>query len=352
MGAPIGDESKQSKGGKARAESLSSEDRRRIASEGGRARAEVAATLPKVEYAGVLALGGASIPCAVLSDGRRVLSETGITQAILGGRSGASKRLKKASQESGALLPLFIAPSQLKPFINNVLSEGPLQPISYQDGRRTIRGYDPRILRAVCEVWLRAREAKALQKQQLDKAQRAETLMRALADIGLIALVDEATGYQQFRARDELQKILAAYVSPELMPYTARFPQNFYAELHRVRGWKYAPGSNKRNHYIGKLTNELIYKQLPEGVLDNLRKKNPIIPEKKRRKNLHYRYLTDDVGDPHLQKQIVAVTTLLAVSDDWKDFTRLFSKKFKPQAGDLFALPPPTENENSDTLGI
>lgn len=308
-----------------------------------------AANLPKVDYPGVLEIGGASIPCAVLSDGRRVLSESGITYAILGERSGASKRLKRASQEAGALIPLFIAPSQLKPFIDSALLEGPLQPIQYQEGRRTVVGYDPRVLRAVCEIWLRAREAKALQKQQLDKAQRAESLMRALADIGLIALVDEATGYQQFRARDELQKILAAYISPELMPYTSRFPQNFYAELHRVRGWKYAPGSNRRNHYIGKLTNELIYKQMPDGVLENLRNKNPILPDKKRRANLHYRYLTDDVGDPHLQKQIDAVTTLLSVADDWTEFSRLFSKKFKPRPGDLFFLPPPRDDEGPDT---
>lgn len=341
-------DSKQSKGGAARAEKLSQLERSRIASEGGKARAAVAATLPKVEYAGTLKLGNVSIPCAVLSDGRRVLFETGIAGAILGGRSGASKRLKKAAQNSGALLPLFVAPSQLKPFIDNELVEGPLKPISYQDGRRIVIGYDPRVLRAVCEIWLRAREAGALQKQQLDKAQRAEALMRALADIGLIALVDEATGYQQVRARDELQKILAAYVSPELMPYTSRFPQNFYAELHKVRGWKYAPGSNKRNHYIGKLTNELIYKQLPDGVLEELRKKNPIIPSIGRRRSVHYRYLTEDVGDPHLKNQIIAVTTLLSVSDNWPEFARLFSKKFKPKSDDLFSLPPPSESEEED----
>ena len=235
-GGPMKEDSKQSKGGTARAEKLTPDERKRIAAEGGRARAAAAAALPKVEYSGVLTLGEASIPCAVLSDGRRVLSETGIAQAILGGRSGASKRLKKASQETGALLPLFVAPSQLKPFIDNTLADGPLQPISYQDGTRNVIGYDPRILRAVCEIWLRAREAGALQKQQLDKAQRAEALMRALADIGLIALVDEATGYQKFRARDELQKILAAYISPELLPWAKRFPDAFYEELHRVQG--------------------------------------------------------------------------------------------------------------------
>lgn len=338
-------ENKQSKGGKARAEKLTPEERSRIASEGGKARALAAASLPKVEYPGVLELGDAKIPCAVLSDGRRVLTENGITHAILGVRSGASKRLKRASQEAGALIPLFIAPSQLKPFIDNALLSGPLHPIQYQDGKRVVTGYDARILRAVCEIWLRAREAKALQSQQLDKAQRAETLMRALADVGLIALVDEATGYQKFRARDELQKILSAYISKELLPWSKRFPDSFYEELHRVRGWQYKLGSNARNAYIGKLTKALIYDPLPPGVVQELEKRNPYDPTIKRRKHRHHQLLTKEIGHPHLEKQIVSVTTLLSVSDDWAEFTKLFSKKFPPGPGDLFSMPPPKDED-------
>src|ERR1700730_15592779 len=141
--------------------------------------------------------GAVTIPCAVLDNGQRVLSDNGVTNALLGSRSGASKRARKASEGSGPPLPLFLAPSQLYPFIDNQLVEGPLRPILYRDSSRNAVGYDPRILRAVCEIWLRAREAGALQEQQLDKAQRAEILMRALADVAIIALIDEATGYQE-----------------------------------------------------------------------------------------------------------------------------------------------------------
>lgn len=335
------DETKQSRGGKARAIALSPEERSRIASAAAKARWE--SDLPTVRFSGELHLGDLTIPCAVLENGTRILSENGISNALLGGRSGASKRKKKAAEQAGAHLPLFIAPRQLDPFISNELRDGPLRPIRYRDGRTDATGYDARILRAVCEVWLSARAAGALQPQQLDKAQRAEELMRALADIGIVALIDEATGYQQFRARDELQTILAAYVSPDLLPWTQRFPQNFYAELYRVRGWPYAPGSNKRNHYVGKLTNELIYKQLPDGVLAELQQKNPVDPLKKSRKFKHHQFLTDEIGNPHLEKQIVSVTTLLSVSEDWEEFTRLFCKRFPPGPGDLFSLPPPDE---------
>ena len=66
----------------------------------------------------------------------------GATDAILGGRSGASKRLKKRAEESGALLPVFVAPGQLKPFISNELMNGPFSPIGYISGGKVATGFD------------------------------------------------------------------------------------------------------------------------------------------------------------------------------------------------------------------
>jgi hypothetical protein len=136
-----------------------------------------------------LSIAGSQIPCAIVmgpNGVQRVLSENGITNAILGNRSGASKRKKKASSEEGALVPLFLAPKQLKPFISKAVEDGPLCPIDYLDGSRIVRGYDASILTAVCNVWLKAREAGALQEQQLEKAQKAEILTRALAETGIV----------------------------------------------------------------------------------------------------------------------------------------------------------------------
>lgn len=334
-----------SKGGLARAKSLTPEQRTQIASSAAKARWDEAATLPKLEFSGALTLGAVSIPCAVLSDGRRVLTETGIANAILGRRSGASRRARHAAQEAGSHLPVFLAPERLKPYIDKELEEGPLKPISYRDGRRISIGYDARILRVVCEIWLKARADGALLKSQEDKAQQAELLMRSLADIGIISLVDEATGYQKVRARDALQKILEAYISPELLPWAKRFPDSFYEELYRVRGWNYEAGSNSRNSYVGKLTKALIYDPLPPGVIQELESKNPYDPSKKRRKHLHHQLLTPEIGHSHLERQIVSVTTLLRVSDGWSEFARHFSKAFPPGADDLFALPPPEDDD-------
>ena len=73
---------------------------------------------------------------------QRVLSEHGITKALLGTRSGAAlQRKKKAMEGHGALLPIFVAPEQLEPHISKDLMDGPLSPIDYMDGdRKSVRG--------------------------------------------------------------------------------------------------------------------------------------------------------------------------------------------------------------------
>jgi len=341
------DDSKQSKGGKARKEALSPERRSEIAKASAAARWANAAALPKAEFGSgdePLKIGEVEFDCYVLNNSQRVISQRGMFRGLGITRGGPRDDMRP--DDSGAELPRFATQKWLLPHLSSDLQMALRNPILFNaPGAPRGLGYPATMLPDICDAILSARVAGDTTERQDGIVARAEGLIRAFARVGIIALVDEATGYQQFRARDELQKILAAYVAPELMPYTQRFPQSFYAELHRVRGWKYAPGQTKRNHYIGKLTNELIYRQLPDGILDELKKKNPTVSEKKRRRTLHYRYLTEDIGDPHLQKQIIAVTTLLSVSDDWKEFIKLFSRKFKPKSGDLFAIREPEDGE-------
>ena len=60
----------------------------------------------KATHTGKLQLGEESIPCAVLENGQRIISEFGISNALKS-RSGASKRMKTASSEDGAPVPIF-----------------------------------------------------------------------------------------------------------------------------------------------------------------------------------------------------------------------------------------------------
>ena len=291
----------------------------------------------KAEFKGTLDIGDVSIPCAVLENGQRILSENGMTNALLGTRSGASKRLKKEHAKAGAPLPIFLAPKSLKPFIGKDLLDGPLQPIQYQDGDRIVYGYDASILPMVCDVWLKARESDTLQDQQLDKAQKAEILMRGLAHIGIIALVDEATGYQEVRKRDALQAILDKYLKKEFAAWAKRFPDEFYQELFRLRGWPYDPGSVKRPGVIGKYTNDLVYERLAPGILDELQKKNPVT-ENGYRKVRHHQFLTEDVGHPALAQHLYAVTTLMKAASNWDNFYRSIQRALPKRDAEGFQL--------------
>ena len=152
-------------------------------------------------------------------------------------RSGASKRKKKAMEDQGALLPLFVAPEQLEPYISNELVEGPLAPIDYIEGDRVVRGYDAAILPAVCNIWLRAREDGQLQGQRLGKAQKAELLLRALAETGIVALIDEGTGYEKVRPQNALQEYLKLVVREQLAAWVQKFPEEFFVNIYRLKGW-------------------------------------------------------------------------------------------------------------------
>jgi hypothetical protein len=328
------DDTPQRKGGRARSDSLSPERRRDIAREAATRR--WAGDVLTATHVGILDIGGAQIPCAVLEDGSRVLTQEGFLAAL-----GRSTKPKGRSQQVADGLPPFLSTTSLKTLISQEIIDTTVPiPFRTASGVRAL-GYKADLLPQVCNLFLRARDLGLLTDQQQGIADKCDALVRALAQVGIIALVDEQTGYEKARARNELQKILAAYIAPELLPWAKRFPDSYYEHLHRIRGWKYALGSNARNAYIGNLTNALIYEQLPNGVLEELKARNPRDPETKRRRHTHHEFLTPDIGHPHLERQIVAVTTLLSVSDNWSEFTRLFSKKFPPGPGDLFALVPP-----------
>lgn len=329
----------QSKAGKARLVKISPERRKEIARAGAIARWARAdperASLPRAEYGDEerpLVIGDMRIPCFVLDDERRVL--------ITGGMQDALRMARGGSMVAGMnRFELFASGERIKPFVSNELMDRIRNPINFitPAGARA-HGYEAEILVELCEAVLSARATTKLQKQQLGIAQQCELIMRGLARVGIVALVDEATGFQEVRRRDALHRILEAYISPELMKWAKRFPDSFYEEMFRLHGWDYDPVSVARPGVVGKFTNTYIYDQLPPGVLAELRSVNPA-DENGRRRNRHHQFLTDDVGHPHLERQIAATTTLMRASDDWPTFKRLFGRAF-PKQGDQTELLP------------
>ena len=317
-----------SKGGFARAEKISAEDRSAIAREAALSR--WGRELPAAMNEGRMLLADIEIACAVLDGEKRVLSQQTFLRAV--GRARAAKGGKGSAQLSPGDVPPFLA-DNLRPFISQELLQR-AQPVEFRtkNGRRAY-GYDALLLPLVCEVYLQARDAHKLRAKQFHIADACYLLMRGLARVGIVALVDEATGFQEERAKDELQIILAAYIHKELMPWTKRFPDEFFRHLYRLQGWEFRPGTAKRTPHVGKLINKYIYKKLPDGVLEELRRKNPVTPQGYRRYK-HHQFLTEQTGHPHLDRQITSVMTIMMISDSRAEFEANFEKAFgKPPLG-------------------
>lgn len=224
-------------------------------------------------------------------------------------------------------MPSFIDANNLQPFIGEDLRGG-LIPIEHLTKRgRLDTGYDAKILPLICDVYLDARLADALKKQQIPLAMMAESLIRSFSKIGIIALVDEATGYQYDRERDDLERLLAIYLSEERLKWAKMFPDEFYRQIYRLKKWPYPQGTGK-TPYIGRLTNQYIYEKLPPGVLAKLRELNPRNPLTKRRPATFHQHLSVDIGQPDLRDHLLQVIALLKASSNWRVFERLFARAF------------------------
>lgn len=130
--------------------------------------------------------------------------------------------------------------------------------------------------------------------------EQCKILLRGFAEVGITALVDEATGYQEVRDRLALQKILDKYITNEWAKWTKTFPDEFYKELFRLKCVRYPYGDKgNKPSYVGHWTNDVIYKRLAPGVLRELRENNPRRPSGSRQRK-HHQHLTRDYGHPAL----------------------------------------------------
>ncbi|MGB8993536.1 MAG: P63C domain-containing protein [Desulfobaccales bacterium] len=281
----------------------------------------------KATHDGGLPIGGLVLPCAVLEDGTRVLSERGVEKSLGKKRGGAAYR--KRETDGGGHLPIYLSPTNLKPFISEELSAVVKEPIIYapKHGGRVAHGLRAEALPQICEVWLKARDAGVLKPNQLHIAEMADILIRGLARVGIIALIDEATGYQYDRDRYDLERFLAMYLSEERLKWARMFPDEFYRLIYKLKNWPF-PGGTKRTPLIGKITNRLVYEKLPEGVLEKLRELNPKNPRTKRRPATFHQHLSEDIGQPDLREHLLKVITLLRAASNWHIFERLFARAF------------------------
>ena len=273
-----------------------------------------------------LIIGDIEIPCYVLEDETRVLAQRGMAVGLGMSPSAGGQRFRE-----------FVTSKRLIPHVSNTLRLGIDGPIVFQNpsGGGVAHGYPASLLVDVCNAVLVARDKGALTRQQSHIVERCDLLIRALATVGIIALVDEATGYQRIREERALATILEKFIDKELRRWTKTFPFEFYQEICRLKGW---PSINavRRPSVIGRYTNDIVYDRLAPGILDELKRINPVQPSGYRR-HKHHQWFTPDIGHPKLREHIAGVMAVMRLSATWDGFRRNLYKAF-PKPGDQSAL--------------
>ncbi|GGN51355.1 hypothetical protein GCM10011349_23860 [Novosphingobium indicum] len=327
------DDTPQSKGGLARANRLSPEERSAIARRAALARHN--RDLPKAIAEGNLIIGEMRIACAVLEDETRVLTQEGFLTAI--GRAAKAKGGQGAGVDGK---PAFLRAKNLEPFISNELlaSTTPLEFVPLRgpgyEGRAF--GYRARMLPDVCWVYQDAMLAGALLPSQEHIGKSCRNFLRALTNHAIDDLVDMATGFEDMRKRRAINRIIDQYVEKEARPWVKMFHLDFYRHIYRLNGWDFDPENTARPGVIGTWTND-IYDRLAPGVREALHarvKRNARGKPTQRLTQL----LTPDEGKPALERLLEGVLLLMRMSKSWDEF-KLKLNEYYPKYGDTMQLP-------------
>jgi hypothetical protein len=323
-----------SKGGKARANSLTAEERKEIGRNAIRARWMKAGKLkpdkdlqsddagdtpekaaigpvsrsiekPYSMFKGNLDLGPVNLECHVLSDGKRVLTQREMVRVISGGR------------ESGNLQRYL----NRNPLTKEGITSGSLIEFDVPGGKEAY-GYEATLLVEICDKYIQADEQGLLRGSQKKLAKQAFAILRACAKVGIIALIDEATGYQQFRAKNALQLKLQAFIADEMQEWARMFPEEFWLELARLESVRYSPRS--RPLRWGRYVMMFVYDAVDSDVGKALRQRNP---DPHFMQN-HHQWLKQH-GRQKVNDQIQRVIAVMKLCRDMEDFKRKFAHVFK-----------------------
>lgn len=308
--------------GKARSEAMTPERRSEIARMA--AASKWGHLREAISREGIVEVAGAQLQCYVLDDETRVLARASFVKAI--GRTGKVKGGRRFDEEFQT--PVFLTAENLKPFFPEDLDVNS-KPILFTDGDNQMIGYRAELLPDVCDIFADAERAGVLRKNQLHIATACRILSRGLTRVGIIGLIDEATGYQNTRAANALAKILETYIAKELQPWVHTFGNEFYQQLFRLRGLDYSKDTVRRPQYFGHLTNDIIYRRLAPGVLEELKNTEPKLSSGKRKGAIHQRF-TPEHGHPKLREHLASVTTIMALSGDYDDFKEKLNQRHPP----------------------
>jgi hypothetical protein len=291
----------------------------------------MAKKIPSVYLKSKLKLGEITLDCFVLDDDERnpsrILSQAKAFEAF--GRPARGPRKQDPMHEDPELgvikLPPFIVAGNLKPLITNEIIGSVRRPVVFMDGNQKRTGYRAEFLPVLCSLYLKARRGEKgvkLLASQEKIAKRAEILQEGFARIGIIALIDEATGFQQSRKYDALRILIQAYLRDEIQKWNKEFPDDFFLQLDKLYGNEKTTYRN-RPQYYGHFINKYIYDELENGNI------NPELQARYKNDNKTHRkfqWFTED-GKQQFRLQMGRIMGLMEVSPSMRKFKDLQSRQ-------------------------
>lgn len=167
-----------------------------------------------------LMLGDIALPCYVLNNGMRVFSGRGIQKAIGASQNTSGSWLQKFVNSDAIVWNIL--PGVLDKFNTPVKFKrrdaGGSQSVTY--------GYEATLLIDLCSAIIDAFESRHFQMSEV-YYKAARVIIKAVAKTGIIALVDEATGYdkEKDKARRSLQEYLSSFINQEASTWVKTFPR-------------------------------------------------------------------------------------------------------------------------------
>ena len=254
--------------------------------------------LPKATHQGQMAIGDQLLDCYVLEDGRRVFHKRGMARA-LGLKSEGGNAFMKTMQRKGLGSEL---PAALREKIDNPVNFKPLT-------QELAHGYDADVLAEVAKAIVAADKQGKLTRTQHSLAVQAEILLNAFAKVGVVALIDEATGYQQIRDPSALRILVQQYIEDEKREWEKQFPDSYYDDLNRLYGSKRLTQTStgaviqNRPQHFAKFTRSYVYHPLENGaVLEELDRINPKVGSNGNRRARFHQHLSLGYGIEKLKK--------------------------------------------------
>jgi len=282
---------------------------------------------------GKLDFGGVTVPCYVTESKKRLLSARGMQEVL----RVVEETTVSGQQVTGAALVRFLAQKSLKPLFLLISDRCLLEPIKAKYGNQIITGYRAELLPEICEVMLHGRREGLLvgSRQEIVAAQ-CEIVLASLAKVGIIALVDEATGYlsRAEKERNEYRELFKEFVRESAKQYESEFPEELYDVFYRIYGY---PKTQKgRPLFFAKATRKYVYEPLARSsgmILEMLDERNPVeisISGKRRRKYKLFQFL-EDVGISALRAHLWKLVGIGEASRGKAEFDRNFERVFGAQ---------------------